>query len=340
MATYLRIREWGEFQHYKDRDPPWIKLHRKLLTSRTWVGSDDASRVLAIALMLLAAGTDNKIPADPAYLKRVAYLNSDPDWMPLVRAGFIDLIDENGDLLADASKPLSKRTKRSPEERREEAEKRQSRAEKTSVAQERDVGPVDRVFEHWRSEFEHPRAHLDAKRRKAIVEALSAYDEATVCAAISGYKHSAYHMGQNERRAVYDDIALFLRDSTHIENGLNFARSQAARQTWPIQFHQEVVAAYHELLPDLPPVRDWTEQRRRLLDERIAERVKAGKNADQITYWRAMFSQVQQSDFLRGRNDDWRCPGLEWMLDPDNFLKVIEGAYATSKRLNGADHAR
>jgi len=121
MAQFLRIRAWGRFQHYKDRDPPWIKLHRELLTSQTWVSLDDASRVLAIAFMLLAAGTDNKIPAEARYLKRVAYLNSEPDWRPLLEIGFIDLIDENGEL---ASNVLASGTKRSSE-----AEERQSRAE-------------------------------------------------------------------------------------------------------------------------------------------------------------------------------------------------------------------
>ena len=28
---YLRIRNWENFQQYKDRDPKWIKLHRTLL---------------------------------------------------------------------------------------------------------------------------------------------------------------------------------------------------------------------------------------------------------------------------------------------------------------------
>lgn len=65
---------------------------------------------------------------------------------------------------------------------------------------------------------------MDPKRRKVIASALATYDEATVCAAISGYKQSPHHMGQNERHTVYDDIELFLRDSKHIEAGLQFAR--------------------------------------------------------------------------------------------------------------------
>ena len=88
-----------------------------------------------------------------------------------------------------------------------------------------DSGPVDRVFEHWRSEFQHPKAVLDPKRRKSIQRALESYDEPTLRQAITGYKFSPHHMGQNEQRTVYDDIELFLRSSSHVEKGLQFARA-------------------------------------------------------------------------------------------------------------------
>lgn len=104
-------------------------------------------------------------------------------------------------------------------------------------------------------------------------------------------------------------------------------------------FHADVIAAYHEILPELPSVRDWPERRRRKLDDRIAERVKAGKPADKVDYWRALFTQVHASDFLCGRKADWRCPGLEWLLEPKNFTKVIEGAYRNNEGMN-AHHAR
>ncbi len=105
---FIRIVNWDRFQHYKDRNPPWIKLHRELLTSRTWATSDDASRVLAIALMMLAAATGNKIPLDPTYIRRVAYLNQDPDLSGLLATEFIEIVDNSGcasTSLADASKP-------------------------------------------------------------------------------------------------------------------------------------------------------------------------------------------------------------------------------------------
>jgi hypothetical protein len=91
-----------------------------------------------------------------------------------------------------------------------------------------DDSPIGRVFEHWRSEYRHPKAALDPKRRRAIQRALEAYDEATLCLAISGYKLSPHHMGQNSQRTVYDDISLFLRDAAHIDSGLSFARTPPA----------------------------------------------------------------------------------------------------------------
>lgn len=101
--SHYRIVEWNHYQHYKDRDPPWIKLHRDLLTSQTWVTLSDASRVLAIACMLIAAGTDNKIPTSAEYLKRRAYLNKEPDFKSLVEVGFVELVNDDN-AVADASK--------------------------------------------------------------------------------------------------------------------------------------------------------------------------------------------------------------------------------------------
>lgn len=129
MSQFIRIVEWDTYQHYKDRNPPWIKLHRGTLTSNTWVTLDDASRVLAIAIMLLAAEKGNRIPAKPDYLKRVAYLHSEPDLRPLVEVGFIEIIEENGET---ASRPLAHASTLQADAR-PEREKRQSREEKKEV---------------------------------------------------------------------------------------------------------------------------------------------------------------------------------------------------------------
>ena len=87
-----QIRNWKKFQHYHDRNPPWIKLHFSLLASQDWVTLDDTSRVLAVAIMLLASRNKGEIDGSPpglAYLKRVAYLKRTPNLNPLITCGFL-----------------------------------------------------------------------------------------------------------------------------------------------------------------------------------------------------------------------------------------------------------
>jgi len=82
---------------------------------------------------------------------------------------------------------------------------------------------ADRVFEHWKTTHEHPRANADDKRRKLIFHALDlGYTEADLCQAITGYLNSPHHMGENDRNTKYDSMELMLRDSKHIDQGLRF----------------------------------------------------------------------------------------------------------------------
>lgn len=98
-------------------------------------------------------------------------------------------------------------------------------------ADDRDANPepddtgqvVARVFAHWRETFNHPRARLDAKRRKLIRARLKdGYSEADLCQSISGYRNSPFHTGQNDRDTAYDGLHVLLRDSDHVDAGLRF----------------------------------------------------------------------------------------------------------------------
>lgn len=93
IMARLRVKNWSQYQHYKDRAPPWIKLHFKLLHSRDWVSASDSDRVLAIASMLIASqddAGDGSFEADPDYFQRVAYLSKRPDFNNLIRLGFLE----------------------------------------------------------------------------------------------------------------------------------------------------------------------------------------------------------------------------------------------------------
>lgn len=91
--------------------------------------------------------------------------------------------------------------------------------------------------------------------------------------------------------------------------------------------HDEILAAYHELLPANPSIKVWTGSRQANLRARWRE----DEKRQSLDYWRRFFSHVAASPFLTGRvlgsNGQPFLPGLDWLVKPDNFAKVIEGRY-------------
>lgn len=67
---YLSIKNLTRYQHYKHRNPPWIKLYREFWTDYTLLSLGPTERLLFLGLCSLASELDNKIPADPVYLTR------------------------------------------------------------------------------------------------------------------------------------------------------------------------------------------------------------------------------------------------------------------------------
>ena len=54
MAIY-RIKNWGKFQHFKDRRPPWVKLYRDILDDPDWHTLDPSASKVLVMLWLLAS---------------------------------------------------------------------------------------------------------------------------------------------------------------------------------------------------------------------------------------------------------------------------------------------
>jgi len=54
-------KNWAVFQHYKNRLPPWIKLHREILNDRVYMSLPIASKALAPLLWLLASESKDGI---------------------------------------------------------------------------------------------------------------------------------------------------------------------------------------------------------------------------------------------------------------------------------------
>lgn len=93
---WIEIVKWDDFQHYRDRNPPWIKLYNSLLDDHEIMSQPVRVRWVAVGLLLLASRTDNKIPANPAYLRNRLWLDDTPDLSPLFECGFIQPYSGDG----------------------------------------------------------------------------------------------------------------------------------------------------------------------------------------------------------------------------------------------------
>lgn len=87
--------------------------------------------------------------------------------------------------------------------------------------------------------------------------------------------------------------------------------------------HQEIIALYHQLLPSLSRVKEWTEERQKILRSRWREK----SERQTLAWWGDFFRYVATCDFLMGKTKDTFACDLEWLIRPKNFVKVIEGRY-------------
>jgi hypothetical protein len=90
MENAFRIRNWAKFQHYKDRNPPWIKLHYELMSSVDWVMADDQTKLLMVVCMMIASRHDGNVPNNPDYIQKMSHLNKKPDLVSLCNTGFFE----------------------------------------------------------------------------------------------------------------------------------------------------------------------------------------------------------------------------------------------------------
>ena len=76
---FLSIKNFEKYQHYKHRNPPWIKLHLDILDDADFLKMPDASKWHYVGMLLLSSRHENKIPADQDYVENRLGLRSKLD---------------------------------------------------------------------------------------------------------------------------------------------------------------------------------------------------------------------------------------------------------------------
>ena len=108
------VKNFENYQHYKDRNPAWIKLYNSLLDDYEFGYLPERSKWHMVGIFLLASRYQNRIPYDEKWLSQKLSSDNGVDIETLISCGMLCLYQ-------DDSKPLEKCLSRE-EKSREETE--------------------------------------------------------------------------------------------------------------------------------------------------------------------------------------------------------------------------
>jgi hypothetical protein len=172
----LTPKNWNSFQHYKDRAPAWIKLHKALLDDYEFACLPLASKALAPMLWLLASEYENgQIDAS---LDKLAFR------LHMTRGDLADALShliERG--FFDASEPLAERKQEASleKEREEEVEKRERREDTREDAL---LSDFEAFWKIWPNKVGKPAA------LKAFRSAVKRAEPGVICDGVIAYERN------------------------------------------------------------------------------------------------------------------------------------------------------
>lgn len=87
---FLSIKNFEKYQHYKHRNPPWIKLYNSLLDDYGFSKLPTGTKYLYLGLLILCSRHDNRVPNDCTWIARALHMDpSEIDLSPLYRSGLL-----------------------------------------------------------------------------------------------------------------------------------------------------------------------------------------------------------------------------------------------------------
>jgi len=87
----MMIKNWDKWQTYrKDRGtPPWIKVHRNLMSNEQWYCLTDAEKGQLISIWILAADKNGQVPDSKKIIQKMCGLDDVPNISKFIELGFL-----------------------------------------------------------------------------------------------------------------------------------------------------------------------------------------------------------------------------------------------------------
>lgn len=208
-------KNWENFQHYRDRNPLWIKLHKNLLDDRKFQSLPLAARALAPMLWLIASesaeGIFNGDVEEIAFRLRDTEKNISVALDTLIKAGFFLVVQPASNTLSTPEQVDSL------EKRREETEKEKRREEAPQCG----FTPPEWInLEHWTV------WHQCKKRRNAT----DGQKQLSVDKLNAWRQQGLDYAGALENAAAGGYQGLFLPDKPRINPGGETAYQRSMRE--------------------------------------------------------------------------------------------------------------
>ena len=92
MGGWLMVRRYWDYQHYKTRNPPWVKWHVNALEDEKLYVQLPGTRLFWTCMLLIASKRDNVVPHDSAWLATESHLDQrtvSRALKALMQAGFL-----------------------------------------------------------------------------------------------------------------------------------------------------------------------------------------------------------------------------------------------------------
>jgi len=119
---YFKLKDFDKLQHYKDRNPPWIKLYNNQILDDYHFGNlPDSMKYQILAIGSLASRYNNKLPLDSKWVQTKIQSCAEVNFEQFLHIGFIEVFEDEtegfdlkvfenqkvNEVCIDASKPLA-----------------------------------------------------------------------------------------------------------------------------------------------------------------------------------------------------------------------------------------
>src|SRR4051812_24213953 len=93
-ARFLAVKGFRKFQHYRDRDPVWIKLYTNLLIDAAFLQLPEVAQAQLMKLWILASQLGNPLPNNPKLLAGKIGTSGKFHLAAIIDAGFLIATDD------------------------------------------------------------------------------------------------------------------------------------------------------------------------------------------------------------------------------------------------------